>query len=149
MFNRFKVVLNSKARSLFVLRRVRSRRADLSVRIFVVMKQQSAIAIPVLGIGTILIIVGLTSIINWKDITGTIKEVGNVAVNWASDTVSDVTNRIINRFNNAGVAAPNIFERLRGTIEDVVRNVFAARRGNTPGNNQAQNKQAKDAIREI
>ncbi|MEW5857693.1 MAG: hypothetical protein AB1861_09970 [Cyanobacteriota bacterium] len=136
--------MNSKERSLFGLRRVRS-------HFFVLLRVRSqescfadatrshilyAIAIPVLGIGTILIIVGLAGIIiNWKNITGTIKEVGNVAVNWASDTVSDVTNRIINRFNNAGVAAPNIFEGLRGTIEDVVRNVFAARRGNTPGNN--------------
>ncbi|MFP4102467.1 hypothetical protein [Coleofasciculus sp.] len=114
-----------------------------------------AVVIPI-GIGAyklgsiVLASVGAAgTIIYWEDISGASIEIATIAIDWATDTVSEITDQIINAVSQAGVVAGNILERARGVIEGVIRNVLEARRGNTPGNNEAQNKQFKDAVREI
>jgi hypothetical protein len=107
------------------------------------------ITIP-LAVGTILVVVGVTGIIiNWKDISGTLTQLGQITVDWVNDTVSDVTTRIINLVSRVTGASRNILEGAREAIEGVVSQVFEARRGKTPKNNQAQNDQFDDAVRKI
>ena len=85
-----------------------------------------AIAIP-LGVGVLLIAVGAVGIIiNWKSITGTVTEIGTIAVDWASDTARDVTDRIIDAVSQTGLVARNILEGAKGAIEEVVRSVLRA-----------------------
>ncbi len=88
-------------------------------------------------------------IINWKDITGTLTQLGQITVDWVNDTVSDVTTRIINLVSRVTGASRNILEGARETIEGVVSQVFESRRGKTPKNNDAQNKQFHDAVKAI
>ena len=107
------------------------------------------ISIP-LAVGTLLVVVGAAGIIiNWKDITGTLTQLGQIGVDWVNDTVSGVTTRIINVVSQVPGASRNILEGARGAIEGVVSQVFESRRGNTSGNNEAQNAQFKDAVRAI
>jgi len=83
-----------------------------------------AIAIP-LGVGVLLVAVGAVGIIiNWKSITGTVTEIGTIAVDWASDTARDVTDRIIDAVSQTGLVARNILEGAKGAIEEVIRSVL-------------------------
>ena len=92
------------------------------------------ISIP-LTIGTILVIVSATGIIiNWKDITGNLTELGNIAIDWVTDTASDVTDKIIDKLSQGVGIARGVLERSRETIEGVVRRIVASqRRESKPG----------------
>jgi hypothetical protein len=96
------------------------------------------ISIP-LGIGVLLVIVGAAGIvINWRDINGTITQLGQIAIDWANDTTQDVTSRIINLVNQAGVAARNNLEGFRGAIEAVIGPLLSRSRGRGRGDGRAR-----------
>ena len=83
-----------------------------------------------LTVGEILIIVAATGIvINWKDITGNLTEVGSIVIDWVTDTASDVTDQIIDKLSQGVGIARGILEKARGAIEGVVSNILTSRTG--------------------
>jgi len=74
---------------------------------------QIAVAAPIaipLGVGVLLIAVGAAGIIiQWRETTDTITEIGRITVDWASDTASDVTDRIINSVSSNLILPACIF----------------------------------------
>ncbi len=105
------------------------------------------ISIP-LAIGTILIIVGATGlIINWKDITGNLTELGTIAVDWVTDTASDVTDKIIDKLSQGTGIARGILEKFRQTIEDYLRDtIFSSESQSDEGESKER---VDDAIEEL
>lgn len=75
--------------------------------------------------GKLFIIVGATGIIvNWQQINGRVAKLIEVGVNWATDTASDVTDRLINGVARTGAIGRGILGRVRGAIENVVRGIL-------------------------
>ena len=105
------------------------------------------ISIP-LTVGTILVIVSAAGIIiNWKDITGNLTEVTTIAIDWVTDTASDVTSKIIDKLSQGVGIARGVLEKARGAIEGVVSHIFASKKPKR--GNDSENQEFEGAVSQI
>jgi len=97
-----------------------------------------AFAAVAVGGGILILFAAGAFIVYWQRTEKDREEVLRVAVDWTKDTADSVTEQIVAGLKNINESAG----LLRDSIKGVVNNVFAA-------NNEAENKQFKDAVREI
>ncbi len=83
------------------------------------------LAIPFALLGTLLVAGGATGIIvQWEYINGTVVEMMEIAVDWTTDTASEITDRLIEAVGDIGVVGHSALRRYRGAIKNAIQSLL-------------------------